>query len=170
MSRIRDILNNDEGYIIIAAILILVILTIAGISATTNSSSESQITSNYQVHKMAFYAAESGWQRASVYLQDQYPLITVDSGSDISGGAANFDMTPGRFADPDEFPIPNTNDKEYSVSARFDGADYAPGWDITLFRRYLYSITSTGNYPGTGVSNKTATSSIKVSGGKIGQM
>jgi hypothetical protein len=82
MIKIPAILKRDDGSVILAAMMILVLLTIIGISATSTSNTELNITSNAQLHKMAFFTAESGWLVMTGWLDDQYPLPTVPLGSD----------------------------------------------------------------------------------------
>ena len=53
--------QNETGSVtIIAALMILVILTLIGISATSTTTVELQIAANDQFHKIAFYNADSG--------------------------------------------------------------------------------------------------------------
>jgi len=85
MLRIFKVVHNDDGFAIIAAVLILVVLSIIGVSATNNAGLESHITSNAELYKMAFYSADSGWQVVADCLDDQFPLITADVGTDSSG-------------------------------------------------------------------------------------
>jgi len=160
--------HNDDGYAIITAMLILVILSLIGVSATNNASMESQIASNSQVHKMAFYAADSGWQVAADYLDDQFPMITANIGTDISSGTSVILMTTSRYSRPDKYSL--STSKTYSATARFDGAEIAPLWDVELFRSFTYTINSNGEYltSGSGPPRK-ADSAITVSAGKIAQ-
>lgn len=67
--KIRTI-KNEDGYVIVSALLILVLLTIIGITATQTSITESKISGNMIITKMNFYAAESGPQVASLQLLD----------------------------------------------------------------------------------------------------
>jgi Tfp pilus assembly protein PilX len=48
-------LNNENGSVIVAAMFILVMVTILGIAASNTSTLELQIASNDQFVKMAFY-------------------------------------------------------------------------------------------------------------------
>ena len=64
------ILNNDKGSIMVVALLLLVFLTIIGITATSNSRMESNVTRNSQIFKRDFYVADSGWRAAAMNLQD----------------------------------------------------------------------------------------------------
>ena len=86
MIQMTAIIKKDDGSIMVAALLMLVLLTIIGVSATTMSNSELNITANAQLHKMAFFTAESGWHVMVNWLDDQYPLPTVNLGSDDSEG------------------------------------------------------------------------------------
>ena len=81
MIDMKAIFKKQDGAVIVAAMLILVLLTIIGISATKTSNSELNITSNSQLHKMAFFTAESGWHVMADWLDDQYPLPSVPSKS-----------------------------------------------------------------------------------------
>jgi hypothetical protein len=57
----QNILINEEGSIaIIAALLILAVLTLLGVTATNTTTVELAIAANHQFHKIAFYNADSG--------------------------------------------------------------------------------------------------------------
>ncbi len=63
-------LNNDRGSIMVVALLLLVFLTIIGITATSNTRMELNVTRNSQIYKRDFYVADSGWRAAAMNLQD----------------------------------------------------------------------------------------------------
>ena len=52
-------LENEKGSVMLLAVVLLVLLTILGISVLTSSSIDTQIAGNELRHKLAFYAAES---------------------------------------------------------------------------------------------------------------
>jgi hypothetical protein len=52
--------DNSEGWVTVAALLLMTVLTIVGISSVSTSNIEVQIATNDKVHKMAFYAADGG--------------------------------------------------------------------------------------------------------------
>ena len=61
MTTIFTALKNEDGAVtIIAGLLILVILTLIGISATNTTTVELKIAANDQFHKIAFFNADSG--------------------------------------------------------------------------------------------------------------
>jgi hypothetical protein len=51
--------RNEAGSVLVVSLLILVLLTIIGISAMNTSNVELKISGNEKVYKMALYAAES---------------------------------------------------------------------------------------------------------------
>ena len=80
-------MNNSNGGVTIAALLILAVLTIIGISSISTSNMEVQIATNDKVHKMAFYAADGGSELgtellelniacASGFASDDLPITT----------------------------------------------------------------------------------------------
>jgi hypothetical protein len=54
-----SILNNEEGSVIIAAIMVLVLLTIVGIASTNTSNTEIKIATHELIYQRNFYAAEA---------------------------------------------------------------------------------------------------------------
>ena len=60
MQKITSIINNQQGSVIIMAVIVLALLTVIGISATNTSTTEVQVSTNAVLHNIAFYAADSG--------------------------------------------------------------------------------------------------------------
>ena len=60
MQKITSIINNQQGSVILIAIIILAMLTIIGISATNISNTEMKITTNALLYNVAFYTADAG--------------------------------------------------------------------------------------------------------------
>lgn len=56
----KCLLKNEDGSVLILALVMLVLLTLLGIAATTTSIIEVQIANNDRLHKTAFYTAEAG--------------------------------------------------------------------------------------------------------------
>ena len=139
MQKVKTILKNEEGSIIVISIMILALLTVIGISATRTSTVETQISTNDFLN---FYAAESGWQVSANWLDSQYPLSTIDRGLDMTGGVVDF--TNPKYNTPDSFQL--AANKSFSVRLRFTGAYIVPGYS-TEFKRYRYEIDSDGIGP-----------------------
>ncbi len=60
MLKITTITNQEKGSIMLVALLILVLLSIIGLSAANNSTTEVRIATNDHLSKIVFYAAETG--------------------------------------------------------------------------------------------------------------
>ena len=78
MQKITSIINNEQGSVIIMAVIILVLLSIIGIAATNTSTTEMKITTNTLVHNVAFYTADSGIAAGRAALTN---LKSADAGS-----------------------------------------------------------------------------------------
>ena len=73
-----DIVRDEGGSVLIIALLILVLLTMIGISATRTTNTDIRIANNEKIHRMAFYTAEAGIEVGRAALND---LKVADSGS-----------------------------------------------------------------------------------------
>jgi hypothetical protein len=151
MKGIVDTIANDRGSVLVAALLVLVLLTLMGISAI-----EVQMAGNEKFHDMAFYAAESGWQTSLNWLDRQYPGVTENLGWDEESGT----FVPANYNTPDYIVLAEDNDTEYSVKIEFVGTGAVPGYG-TNFRRFNYRVNSVGIGPG------KARSEVSVVAGKI---
>ena len=70
-----DIIKNEDGSTIVMALIMLAILTIIGISASTTSVTELQIVRNERIYQNNFYLAESSVMEAAQRL-DNFDGIT----------------------------------------------------------------------------------------------
>ena len=156
MKDIFSPLTNEKGSALILALLILVLLTLMGISATTTSTIEVQMAGNEKFHDMAFYAAESGWQTSLNWLDRQYPAVTQNLGWDEESET----FIEANYNTPDYIVLAEDNDTEYSVKIEFVGTRAVPGYG-TNFRRFNYRVDSAGIGPG------NARSEVRVVAGKI---
>ena len=60
MKSASQIINNESGVALIFALMMLLLLTVIGISALTNTDLETSIAGNHKAYKMTFYAADAG--------------------------------------------------------------------------------------------------------------
>ncbi len=67
-----DVVTNEEGSVLVIAMMILVLLTLIGMSISNISTIEVEIAGNERSHKRTFYAAEAGIGHAIATLQDQF--------------------------------------------------------------------------------------------------
>jgi len=83
--------QNEDGFVLITTLFILILLTIIGISATNTSVIDLQISANDKAYKMAFYNADSG-----VYATPKLISSTINEGAEITGtskGSFNYNTT-----------------------------------------------------------------------------
>ena len=75
---------GHQGVALIAALLILLVLTLIGISAIGTSTFETIVSGNERARVEAFYAAEAGLQRALGQLPATAPFSETKLGKDSS--------------------------------------------------------------------------------------
>ena len=63
-------IGNERGVVMVAAVLILAVLTIIGVVAINTSTMERQTSFNFMVHERAFYAAEAGMEHVKEALRN----------------------------------------------------------------------------------------------------
>jgi len=78
MQKITSITNNQQGSVIIMAVIVLAMLSIIGIAATSTSTTEVQVSTNAMLHNIAFYTADSGIAAGRATLNN---LKMADAGS-----------------------------------------------------------------------------------------
>lgn len=162
--RTSSILRNESGSVLILGLIMLAMLTVIGVSLTVISTTEVQISGNERIHKMAFYAAESGWQMVITWLDSRYPAVTDNqTTSEIYAKIHDDNSTSASF-----FSLTTDNSTRYSMSLRFQGAAIAPGFS-TDFYRYTYRVDSHGlmTATGSGGDSRDARARVRVTAGKI---
>lgn len=73
-------IQNEDGFVLIVSLFVLILLTIIGISATNTSVIDIQISQNDKAYKIAFYNADSG-----VYTTPKLISRTINAGAQITG-------------------------------------------------------------------------------------
>ena len=161
MKYLTSICADEKGSALVLALLILVLLTLMGISATTTSTVGIQMAGSEKFYEMAFYSAESGWQRALNWLDDQY---LGDVTNRVWNGTT-FEEVLGSLEEEDSVGITLANDDniQYFVKLELTGTAPVPGYS-TSFRRVNYKVKSEGSGP----SNARAV--VEVTAGKVFDM
>ncbi len=86
-------IRNDDGFVLIVALLIMVVLTIIGIAATRNTSLELMIAGNDKVHKRTLYQAEAGAILSTEVLEQNINCLTGFTLTDTTLNVADLDGT-----------------------------------------------------------------------------
>jgi len=85
-------IHNEDGFVLIVALFVLILLTIIGISATSTTTIDLQISQNDKAYKIAFYNADGG-----VYPTVKLISQSINAGAAISGtdlGTINYLARP----------------------------------------------------------------------------
>ena len=78
MKKITTNLNNEDGYfLILATLMILVLLTILGVSASRTANTEITVAANEMVYQRNFYLAEGALMEAVDGLANHSSLMTL---------------------------------------------------------------------------------------------
>ena len=135
-------MNNSNGGVTIAALLILAVLTIIGISSISTSNMEVQIATNDKVHKMAFYAADGGAELGTELLElniacpsgfasDNLPI------NNVTVVDRDFWMQDDEPKDASDNVIPYPSDTEHDV--QIDGAT-GPHTNLSIFGATSFGV------------------------------
>ena len=92
MKEIISNIKNEDGSAIIIALLILVLLTIIGTSATQTTIIELAIVRNDLVHKDQLYRADGAVMQASQWVEDQPDEVLQDISTDITDAISTVDV------------------------------------------------------------------------------
>lgn len=147
-------INNENGFVLIASLLILLLLVVIGTSAVTNSTIEIQIAGNERVHEMAFYSAEA----ARGYVEASLDLYNSNNLDKIQG--VDFPV----FDDPaavQEFGVSQSfsgnviygGDGGYGVIRGDKGYSVGEGSSVTA---HIYTMSISGNGPTNALSKIAA--------------
>jgi hypothetical protein len=132
---------DERGFVLIAALLILVLLTIIGIAAISTSTSERQTATNFLLYERAFYSAEAGLEHAKADLLKLVAAQPILSGAAYSGPTFTFALN-GTTKDPkgnsrkkavtstDEKTKKSSREVPWLSNLQFDGHTYTiTVWD-----------------------------------------
>ena len=141
-------LGNEEGFVLVVGMMILVVLSIIGVAATTNTSIELQIAANDKNYRLAFYAAESArsYVEADEDLYGSKNIVVAEAGDD-----GIF------FPNRDDSSVTQTlgGHQSYHGEVKYKGAVSPPrgsGFAVGSFSAHKYEATCTGEGPGSAES------------------
>lgn len=85
-----QVVENERGSVLVIALIMLVLLTILGISASTTSEIETQIAGNERNYKRTFYTANSGIEHVKAALSNE---LTTNQAVQIATDPTNMRWT-----------------------------------------------------------------------------
>ena len=101
----KNILINEKGVALIIVLLMLLILTLIGISAISTTTFETNISGNERVGTNAFYAADAGVQVGLNQLPDTklIPVTTIGTDSSYWSGSLTDKGSPKKLTNYGEY-------------------------------------------------------------------
>jgi len=76
-------LNNQNGIAIITVLMVLALITLAGVMVSRTTTTELQIATSDQLHKISFYAAEAA-QAYVIRNPDLYGSANIDTADSVN--------------------------------------------------------------------------------------
>ena len=134
-------LNNQNGIAIVTVILILALITLAGVMVSKTTSTELQIATSDQLHKITFYAAEAA-QAYVIRNPDLYGSTNIDPVDPV-----NFpnDANPATTQIVDADSIQSFNGEV--VYADPIVVPRGSGFQVGKFKAHVYQMTCDGHGP-----------------------
>jgi len=126
-------LNNEDGSVLVLALIMLVLLTLLGIAASRTSSIDIQIAGNDIIYKKNLYMAEAGAMEAAQRLENNDDLINTPPECLLPG------TVDPSFSPDDDFL--NANSKPSSLPntrlALYEGL--VPGSSLAMSKSKVHS-------------------------------
>lgn len=107
---------NEDGFVLVVALMMLVILSFIGMSALNTTDLELQIAGNDRQEKQVFYGTESGCMRGGQWLRN-LQLVIVDDYVDS-------DLMSDYLADQDFAKAMDVHDVSESEESNLGDTDY----------------------------------------------
>ena len=153
-ARLFTPLTNEKGSTIIYAIIVLLLLTIIGISSVNTTTTEQAIAQNDMYYKLSFYAAEAGKEFVPPNTQ-LYHTDNVIVGSGIDFPSIDFPNADGLDNDGDgsidnETEVIINSIQSFDGNVVYDGSAQPPrgsGYDVGSYKSHKYTITANGHGP-----------------------
>jgi len=126
--------QSEQGSITVIALMILVVLTLLGITITRTSTIDVRIAGNEIPFKQSFYVAEGGINREAAEVgAGNYPVMNISA-------------FPVELANQDtHLPTHMVNGEKYDFTLDYLGFFLPPqGYSVIHFSRYDYDIDAFG--------------------------
>jgi len=144
----NDLIKNEDGALMVITLLLLLLITIMGTSSITTSTFEVQISDNERRYQNDFYAADSGWMQAVLWLDNQdLPPSTVNTSGDIvrNFGNGGQDVQNTDYPDGAEDGTVNGIAYWYQVTNLPDDSNKPVSGYGPNYRGFAYTTTCNAN-------------------------
>ena len=146
--------NNEKGFALPLALLLLVVMTIMGLTLVTITSNEHNANNDKDSNQQVFYAAESGISVAKKYMVDNTSLITGSSQRNLDGDL--------KFCKASFFPnLISSNNGFHTERKSLNEVVTAAGVEATRLSKYSFeyfiAYTPGGSGNNSAIIKKTGT-------------
>lgn len=133
-------IKEDNGYVTIVALILLIGLTIIGMSASTTSNTDILVARNLVPFKQDFYMAEGGQNKEAIKIaRGDYPVLDT-SVSGVQLAESTDEILPG---------------DSYDYTIKYEGVHTPPsGYSALHYTRYDYSVTTKGGDSGVTIDSR----------------
>lgn len=127
------ILNDQNGSALIIAIMFLLMVTIIGIAAMNTSTTEVQIATNDNLHKLTFYEADGGTEIGQEMIEINFPCWVGFPSSVTTIGDVVIDE-PAIWTNNDEpsADYPSDSERDFHYPA-YSAGDSVPHTNVRIF-------------------------------------
>ena len=136
----QSVYHNQNGFAIITAIFVLALITLSGVMVIQTTNNELQISTNDQIYKSSFYAAEA----ARTY---------VVFNADLSDSSNMEPGSPRNFPDADPAvtqPLAADSNQSFNGTVEYMNSALPPrgsGYKAEQFQAHRYRMICTGYGP-----------------------
>jgi len=143
--------GNENGSVMLIALLIMALLTIIGVSAINDTTTELQIARNDAIYKINFFQADGSVRQAVQILED-----TANPGTNLIPSSSSITWLQDTNYDPDQTWVFGTNAANSDFAgniagylAEFRGIAGGSGKDMTASTNlYEYRVYGRSSYNG----------------------
>jgi len=133
--------HNQNGFAIITVIFVLALISLSGIMVIQTTNNELQISTNDQINKISFYAAEAA-KTYVIFNPDLYGSANIDPTTSVS------------FPEKDDPSVTQTlltdSNQSFGGTVEYVSSALPPrglGYQAGKFRAHRYRMTCTGFGP-----------------------
>lgn len=138
---------NENGSVTVLAVVLLMLLTLLGMSAISTSSIETQIAGNEMRYKQAFYAAESA-KAYVVWRSDLYGPDNITPGTPhYFPNYTTIPYIPETAVLPTAHPIDVTGTQSFNGQVEYVNSSSPPrgsGYSVGTFKAHNYKMECNG--------------------------
>jgi hypothetical protein len=132
------VIQNEEGSIIVISLIMLALVLLIGMSATTTAVIDMQAAGNERLHKMAFYAADGGTQAGQEIMELNIACPGGFTTDDLLIGRARV-VDKDIWLQVDEPTDDYPSDDDAIRDMQIPNSDAVPHTNITVFGNTQYT-------------------------------